>query len=245
MASSHSEGQDGLVCNTSCAEAECTADPNWYWRPENYSRHPFECCNRTAMLPGTPAAPAPAPPPATRRQASIVCAGGSGSAPLNSKVSSCPVAGTEGTECSYQCNAGFLKVGRHVCQSYAPGGTFETHAKRRRVDEHSSAPPRSPPVPFINQSYFGGSCMPLCPASSAPCPSGSVPVRVNATLAPASAAVTASGGAPSGKPDSAASAGGGWCLQTVCRTADDAIANLTRGAYEVFRLGACLFPHRL
>jgi hypothetical protein len=42
----------GLSCNSSCAEAECLAagklpGESWSWRPENYSSHPYECCNKT------------------------------------------------------------------------------------------------------------------------------------------------------------------------------------------------------
>eukprot|EP00039_Didymoeca_costata_P014603 m.237650 g.237650 ORF g.237650 m.237650 type:complete len:435 (+) comp16057_c0_seq35:117-1421(+) len=32
-----------LTCNESCAQAEC-AKAKMYWKPENYSSHPYECC---------------------------------------------------------------------------------------------------------------------------------------------------------------------------------------------------------
>ena len=70
--------------------------------------------------------------------------------------------------------------------------------------------------------------MPLCggaaAAAAAQCQAGTVPVRVN-TTASASSQTTA------------AAASAAWCLQTVCRTPEEATANLTRGAYELFRLG--------
>ena len=41
-----------LFCNETCAQSECEAagkgaTESWYWRPENYSSHPYECCNKT------------------------------------------------------------------------------------------------------------------------------------------------------------------------------------------------------
>ena len=36
----------GQHCNTSCAEAECAADPGMVWQPENYSTHPYTCCRK-------------------------------------------------------------------------------------------------------------------------------------------------------------------------------------------------------
>ena len=41
-----------LFCNETCAQSECEAagkgaKESWYWRRENYSSHPYECCNRT------------------------------------------------------------------------------------------------------------------------------------------------------------------------------------------------------
>jgi hypothetical protein len=43
--SSARRGPDA-VCNKACAEAECAADPGMFWKPENYSIHPYECCRR-------------------------------------------------------------------------------------------------------------------------------------------------------------------------------------------------------
>lgn len=34
------------VCNKTCAEAECAADPGMFWLPENYSTHPYTCCKK-------------------------------------------------------------------------------------------------------------------------------------------------------------------------------------------------------
>ena len=31
-------------CNLDCAEKECSSDPGMVWKPENYSIHPYECC---------------------------------------------------------------------------------------------------------------------------------------------------------------------------------------------------------
>ena len=36
----------GVSCNTTCAQAECSA-AGMVWRPENTSVHPYECCHRT------------------------------------------------------------------------------------------------------------------------------------------------------------------------------------------------------
>ena len=85
----------------------------------------------------------------------------------NSNTSAAPcAAGAPGAVCAYACDAGFLAVGEHVCQTYS------TQAG----------------VPLIAHAYFGGRCLPLCAASAAPCAAGLVPVRVNASAAAAAAA---------------------------------------------------------
>jgi len=50
---------NGLSCNVSCAQAECAAagaknGESWYWKPENYSEHPYECCNKYVHPPNQP-----------------------------------------------------------------------------------------------------------------------------------------------------------------------------------------------
>ena len=56
---------NGLSCNVSCAQAECAAagaknGESWYWRPENYSEHAYECCNKYVHSPNQPdSQPAP------------------------------------------------------------------------------------------------------------------------------------------------------------------------------------------
>eukprot|EP00439_Symbiodinium_sp_Y106_P038180 s3316_g4.t1 len=98
------------------------------------------------------------------------------------------VASKLGDECSYQCNEGYIAVGRHVCQ---------TIVIQNKV--------------WKDKSFFGGNCWRLCAATSGPCPAGQVPLRVNTTddLGP--------------------------CMQTLCKTEDDAFKNLARGNYEVWR----------
>jgi hypothetical protein len=68
-----------------------------------------------------------------------------------------PCAGSLGDECAFSCDHGYVAIGRHVCQTYAAGGTT-----------------------FINSSYFGGRCERLC--SGAPtCSASEAAIRVNTT----------------------------------------------------------------
>ena len=101
--------------------------------------------------------------------------------------------GVEGDECSYICDAGYLAIGRHVCQSYTVAGLL-----------------------MINQSFSGGRCAKLCGASPASwsCKAGLVPVRVN---------ISGADSLP--------------CLSTSCYTPMEALAKLTRGNWEVWKLG--------
>eukprot|EP01079_Euglenida_sp_SAG-EU17-18_P010498 gene10498-1910_t len=96
-------------------------------------------------------------------------------------------AGDLGSECPYQCDPGYLSIGRHVCQTFSQGGTV-----------------------WLNRTFFGGRCVRICPASSAPCPAGEVPTRF-----PSSDAV-------------------GECLHTVCSTPDAALRKLARGNYALW-----------
>lgn len=86
-----------------------------------------------------------------------VCTGG-GVIPNSNRTTLAPCTGALGTECAYECSAGFIKIGRHVCQSYSTQGHI-----------------------VINHTFFGGRCDHLCASSAAPCPSGMVPVRLNIT----------------------------------------------------------------
>lgn len=110
------------------------------------------------------------------------------SIPNSNRTASSPCLGKFGDECTYECDKGFIKIGRHVCQSYSTTG-------------HT----------VIDAAFFGGRCDRLCPSTAARCAAGTVPVRLNI------------------------SEGGTACLQTTCRTPDDALRQLARGAYETFR----------
>lgn len=76
----------------------------------------------------------------------------------SSAASACD--GVAGEECAYRCDAGYLAVGRHVCQNYSTMGQA-----------------------VIDQSFFGGRCDRLCgPANGSQCPNELlVPVRLNAS----------------------------------------------------------------
>lgn len=94
---------------------------------------------------------APAPPPGPCPAATL---------PHSDRGEGSPcAAGPPGTECEYKCDAGFVRIGRLVCQSYTTKGGTRAIADR----------------------YAGGRCERLCPDSSAPCAQGLVPVRLNAT----------------------------------------------------------------
>ena len=101
--------------------------------------------------------------------------------------------GAEGDECNYTCDAGYLAIGRHVCQSYSVAGLL-----------------------MINQSFSGGRCVKLCGSSPASwsCKPGLVPVRVN---------ISGADSLP--------------CLSTSCYTPMEALTKLTRGNWEVWKLG--------
>mmetsp|Transcript_81280 Transcript_81280/g.195040 ORF Transcript_81280/g.195040 Transcript_81280/m.195040 type:complete len:680 (-) Transcript_81280:175-2214(-) len=62
-----------------------------------------------------------------------------------------------GEECSYQCEEGYIGVGRHVCQTIMAEGQV-----------------------WKDKSFFGGNCWRLC-ADSPTCTSPQVPMRVNST----------------------------------------------------------------
>ena len=59
----------------------------------------------------------------------------------NSNVSSTGTqcTGSLGDRCPYHCDAGYVAIGDHVCQTYVAGGHV-----------------------YLNQTWFGGNCHPLC-----------------------------------------------------------------------------------
>ena len=58
VASSRRGRDPGVKCDVSCAEAECAA-ASMFWRPENYTTHPYECCLKPTP-PISPSSPIPA-----------------------------------------------------------------------------------------------------------------------------------------------------------------------------------------
>ena len=66
--------------------------------------------------------------------------------------------GTLNDACEYQCQAGYIATGRHVCQRYEAGGAV-----------------------FINNSFFGGSCRRLCTTTTQTCKAPQATIRTNAT----------------------------------------------------------------
>eukprot|EP01047_Picozoa_sp_COSAG01_P019855 COSAG01_NODE_1116_length_11642_cov_7.561899_10_plen_298_part_00 len=68
--------------------------------------------------------------------------------------------GVQGSECAYECEAGYLRIGRHVCQNYSTMGVNVIHA-----------------------TFFGGRCEKLCGATAADwsCGGALVPVRHNSS----------------------------------------------------------------
>jgi cyclophilin family peptidyl-prolyl cis-trans isomerase len=76
-----------------------------------------------------------------------------------------PCTGGLGTTCDYTCEAGWIPIGKHVCQNYTGGGKV-----------------------FIRNSFFGGRCDRLCtttPDGATPmvqhCPMKQPPIRTNST----------------------------------------------------------------
>eukprot|EP01048_Picozoa_sp_COSAG05_P004547 COSAG05_NODE_249_length_12903_cov_128.635505_10_plen_182_part_00 len=79
--------------------------------------------------------------------------------PYSDRTSESPcIVAQIGHECAYRCNPGYIRIGRHVCQTFTQDGTI-----------------------IINRSFFGGRCDRLCAATASPCPAGSVPTRVNSS----------------------------------------------------------------
>ena len=117
------------------------------------------------------------------------CTAAGTSVPHSDRTSESPCVGRIGDECAYNCDAGYIRIGRHVCQTYTQGGST-----------------------IINRSFFGGRCDRLCAATASPCPSGSVPTRVN-------------------RSDS-----DGPCLRTTCATPDMTLRKLARSNYELWQL---------
>lgn len=66
--------------------------------------------------------------------------------------------GTLNYACDYQCQAGYIAIGRHVCQRYEVGSAV-----------------------FINNSFFGGSCQRLCTTTIQTCEAPQATIRANAT----------------------------------------------------------------
>ena len=74
----------------------------------------------------------------------------------NRSVTSSACTGSDGDECLFACNVGFVHVGRHVCQTISVQGAT-----------------------VVNQTFFGGRCDPLCEPAT-PCNDSAVPVRYRA-----------------------------------------------------------------
>ena len=98
--------------------------------------------------------------PLPARASSPSCTAGATIAHSNITAAA-PCVGAEGDECTFACDAGFVRVGRHACQSYTTKSG----------------------VAVLDREWFGGRCERLCPGSAAPCPAGTVPVRANDTVA--------------------------------------------------------------
>lgn len=84
--------------------------------------------------------------------------------PHSNVTASVPCTGALGDICPFSCDAGYLGVGQHVCQSYDTARG----------------------VTVFDNVFFGGRCDPLCTSSAAPCGEGLVPVRRNVTTTSAS-----------------------------------------------------------
>jgi hypothetical protein len=79
----------------------------------------------------------------------------------HSNTTVAPCTGGLNTTCAFSCDAGFLAVGVHACQSYTTASG----------------------VVAIDNTFFGGRCDPLCDARDAPpCAPDTVPVRRNVTV---------------------------------------------------------------
>ena len=125
-----------------------------------------------------------------------------------SEAHSSPCTGGEGTLCPFQCDPGFLAIGRHACQSYT------THEGKA----------------VLSNVFFGGRCERLCPSSPQSCPiAGTVAVRSNTTTQHAAIA-DGSGKTPAAPPPTS-------CYATECLPKDEALRRLARGAYTLWRKG--------
>lgn len=89
---------------------------------------------------------------------SILCIGGGLIAHSNRSSAATACVGAMGQQCHFRCDAAYLAIGRHVCQSYSQGAQT-----------------------FLNRTFFGGRCERLCPATSSPCHAGLVPTRFNSS----------------------------------------------------------------
>ena len=141
----------------------------------------------------------------------------------NSNASAGACVGELGDECFYTCSPRYLKVGRHVCQYYSPIPLL--------VEAAAGAAAAAAPVVAINNTFFGGSCVPLCtPPVRGACPAGSAPVRYNTTYMQQQHQQHRGKAAPAGAEADTS------CLATECHvTTAEALGNLTRGAYLFFQ----------
>ncbi|CAE8641947.1 unnamed protein product [Polarella glacialis] len=133
-----------------------------------------------------------APASTTTADPSSLCTSGAEIPDSNRTGTDACFATQHGDECVYQCNGGYIPVGRHVCQTIIIRGKT-----------------------WKENLFFGGECYRLCSDSAAPCPvNKATPIRVNSFDEE------------------------GNCLRTKCmHSADEALRNLARGNYEVWRLG--------
>ena len=82
-----------------------------------------------------------------------------GTIPHSNITTTSPCVGVDGDACYFRCDAGYLAIGRHVCQSY-------TTKQGRKV---------------IHKEFFGGRCERLCEGTSSTCSNGFIAVRNNVT----------------------------------------------------------------
>ena len=124
-------------------------------------------CGATAVVAaaaGDAAAREVPPAAAAGRGAAFRCHSGGTIPHSNRSAAAAACDGVAGEECGYACDAGYLAVGRHVCQDYSTMG-----------------------VRVIDEAFFGGRCDKLCGSSAADwsCAGGLVPVRPSGTISDA------------------------------------------------------------
>ena len=138
---------------------------------------------------------------------------------------------SQGTECLFKCDPGYMPIGRHVCQWHDTDWVRSNDKHFPQEDDPKSKKPEWAAAKAVheledvpqnkNHHFWGGTCAPMCgdnPATQS-CPAGQSPRRYKESTLTQSVS------------------DGSDCMETECfPTAKDNLRSLARGIYEVMKI---------